>query len=129
MRAMRASSDVSVHEHEVNVASESVSDVDEPISISNTTPFPSSLLIDSNTQSFSDPSSLYFALLIVKQFCVDEMWRRGVVERVKEEKETPLSVSIPSDASMRLVERVVESVDVNAICEIFTAPVVDVMER
>ena len=64
--AMRASSDVSVHEHEVNVASESVSDVDEPISISNTTPFPSSLLIDSNTHSFSDPSLLYFALLIVK---------------------------------------------------------------
>ena len=66
MTAMRAFSEVSVHEHEVNVASESVSDVDAPISISNTTPFPSSLVIDVKVHSCSDASLLNFALLIEK---------------------------------------------------------------
>ena len=49
--------------------------------------------------------------------------------RVKEEKETLFSSSIPACASMKVEERVEEDVDVNAISEMLTIPVVELMDR
>ena len=120
--AMRASAEVSGHEQEVKEASESVSEVDSPISISNTTPFPSSLVIDVKVHSFSDASLLYFALVIVKELVADDILSNEVVDSVKEENDTPFSSSTPFDASIRW-DVSDESAGVNASCEMLTVDV------